>query len=642
MKKVLFSALILFLGLGFATAQTQYYSEDFESGVPAGWTIEGEWMLGVDGDLSSQYQSYAGNATSFMAFNDDALGGNHVGGGTVTTAPIDLTAVSGTLWLELNAYFANGDYGGADETFKIMGSTDGGATYEEILNVGGVRWTYLAIPVDSYAGSMLTLAFVYDDGEAWNFGCAIDDIILAEAPINVPRKNYGFTVNGGSQFNQSGMNIDYPVQGIAYNGGYEAITSFDVVVTKDGASTTQTITGLNIGANEAVRYELPETINTGTDLSTYTFEMNNVNGDAAVDENTDDNSTQIIFDPVSVNANQAVVVEEATGTWCQWCPRGTVYLDEMSKRFGHNFVGVAVHNNDPMVLAEYDSSIGSFPGFSGYPQVIFNRSSVRDPGEIVAPSIAVMSAAPVATLELGGMDNGGVLSTSVKVTFMEDAPGANYNVTVVLTEDDISDDATTYNQVNAYSGGANGAMGGFEILPTSVPSAWWPYSHVGRALIGGFEGVNGIVGDFGAGSSPSVYMDDFTMDASWVTDNMHIIAILTDASGEVVNAISGKYADVVAAGNVSSTEDVLESSFAAIYPNPTEDLANITMNLANTSNVNVMLVDNLGRTVSTKNYGTQSAGYVKLQYNVNDVNSGIYLLQIQVNDQILTKKLTVK
>lgn len=643
MKKIILSALICFLGLSFVNAQTQYFFEDFEGGVPAGWSVTGEWSHGTTATQNSAYQGYDGNDTNFMAFNDDAQGNGHVGGGLVTSAPIDLTGVSGPLFLELFVNFRNGDYQGADETFKVYASTDGGSTWDELDDYGALGWTRVFYSMDAYAGSTLTLGFEYDDGAQWNFGCAFDDVSISDELILTPSRDYTMTVNGGSQFTQCAENIDYPVQGVLLNNAYVPITSFDINVTIDGVTTTETFDNVNIVQNDAIRYEVSETINTGTDFSSVMVSVSNINGEADEDANTDDNSAMITFNPSAVNPNQAVVVEEATGTWCTWCPRGTTYLDEMSKRFGHNFIGVAVHNNDPMADAEYDGALTSFPGFQGFPSVIYNRESVIDPQDIVTPSIADMSSAPFATIEVGADMNGMTLSTSAKVTFMEDAPGANYSVVVILTEDDLTGDAADgWNQVSgAYSGGANGPMGGFEYFPTSVPSSWWPYSHVGRALIGGWDGVNGIVGDFTVGSSPSVYMDDYTMDASWNTENMHIIAALLDPSGEIVNAISGSFDEVVAAGGVTNTEDVLESNFAAVYPNPTSDVANIAMELVDASEVNVVLVDNLGRTVSTQDYGTQS-GYVQLSYNVADVTAGLYLMHIRVNDQVLTKKLTIK
>ena len=45
-----------------------------------------------------------------------------------------------------------------------------------------------------------------------------------------------------------------------------------------------------------------------------------------------------------------------------------------------------------------------------------------------------------------------------------------------------------YNQSNAYAGGGNGVMGGFETLPSSVPAAQMVYDHVARVIAPSFTG----------------------------------------------------------------------------------------------------------------------------------------------------------
>ncbi len=639
MKKVLLTMLCgFFASVGFS--QTIYFSEDFEAGQGA-WTTTGEWTHGAEAAQSSQYLSYAGNATSFMAFNDDAQGGAHVGGGDLISPMIDLTAVSAPLFLEANVFFANGDYQGADETFKTSVSTDGGSTWTELKDYAGLAWSVELLNLDEYAGQNVWLRFAYDDGAQWNFGCAIDDIIISDIPVNAVRRDYKLSVDGGSQFTESGQNVDYTVEGLVVNDGYEAITSFDINITTDGVTTTTSFDNLNIEKGSVYRYAIENALNTGVDFKSHTVDISNVNGEMAADEETGDNTKNIIFNPQAVHPDKGTVFEEATGAWCTWCPRGTVYMSEMSKRFPNNFIGIAVHDNDngadAMAYDEYDDALG----FGSFPSGIMNRTTELDPGEIVSPSISDMQSPPVANIAIGGEDNGGIFSGSVKVTFNQDVMGANHSVAIILTEDDLTGDGPGWNQISGgYSGGGNGPMGGFEYLPTSVPSQWWPYDHVGRALIGGFDGLNEIVGDYFVGSSPSVYFSDYPINSGWNTDNLHVIAILTDASGRIVNAVSSKYSDVVAAGQVSSNQEVLSQDFAAVYPNPVDNVAFIKMNLNNAAQVKVDLVDNLGRIVATKNYG-ELQGNTDLSFDVSQYNAGVYLFQIQIDNKIVTKKIQI-
>ena len=56
-------------------------------------------------------------------------------------------------------------------------------------------------------------------------------------------------------------------------------------------------------------------------------------------------------------AQKNVLVEELTGTWCQWCPGGIHYGDSLVKTYD-NVIFVAVHCDDPMTNGEYVDASG--------------------------------------------------------------------------------------------------------------------------------------------------------------------------------------------------------------------------------------------------------------------------------------------
>ena len=77
-----------------------------------------------------------------------------------------------------------------------------------------------------------------------------------------------------------------------------------------------------------------------------------------------------------------MVVEEATGTWCGWCPRGAVNMEKMREKYPDEFIGIAVHNEDPMMVQDYNDGLTDLPGFGGFPSVIINRSAIEDPADM--------------------------------------------------------------------------------------------------------------------------------------------------------------------------------------------------------------------------------------------------------------------
>lgn len=83
---------------------------------------------------------------------------------------------------------------------------------------------------------------------------------------------------------------------------------------------------------------------------------------------------------------RSTVMEEFTGTWCGWCPRGAVGIKALSEDFGNEFIGIAIHRNDPMEIPEYAPLLEKVTGF---PSCNLNRSVSGDPffGSVTGPGV---------------------------------------------------------------------------------------------------------------------------------------------------------------------------------------------------------------------------------------------------------------
>lgn len=73
---------------------------------------------------------------------------------------------------------------------------------------------------------------------------------------------------------------------------------------------------------------------------------------------------------------RSTVMEEFTGTWCGWCPRGAVGIEALTEDFGNGFIGIAIHCKDPMEIPEYAPILNTVTGF---PSCNLNRSVNGDP-----------------------------------------------------------------------------------------------------------------------------------------------------------------------------------------------------------------------------------------------------------------------
>lgn len=95
----------------------------------------------------------------------------------------------------------------------------------------------------------------------------------------------------------------------------------------------------------------------------------------------------------------------------------------------------------------------------------------------------------------------------------------------------------------------------------------------------------------------------------------------------------------------TSVEDVFAAKFGlSVYPNPFEDVANISYNLPTAQDVTVNVYDLVGRSVATIKHTNQSAGShtLKLDETLFSSTSAIYMVRIQIGNDVMTKQLMSK
>lgn len=92
----------------------------------------------------------------------------------------------------------------------------------------------------------------------------------------------------------------------------------------------------------------------------------------------------------------------------------------------------------------------------------------------------------------------------------------------------------------------------------------------------------------------------------------------------------------------ASTEDFEKVSALSIYPNPTSDKTNIQLNMVNNDELTITVKDYLGRTIYVDNKGQQTKGVKQYELPSASWANGMYMVNIKVGDNVLTKKLIKK
>lgn len=485
-----------------------------------------------------------------------------------------------------------------------------------------------------YVGQDIYIAFRNNSTDA--FVLEIDDIVVKKLQTrDVKVKSFN-----SKRFHEVGASV--PVSITLENNGAEVLTSVDFTWS-DGVDTyTDNLTGLSVATGETI--DITSTTNamlSTVDAFRIMVSLDNPNGD--IDLFTEDNMMEGKLGTVAIKPSRKVVVEEGTGTWCGWCPRGAVGLDAMADKYPDHFVGIAVHNNDPMAIAEYDGPLG----ISGFPGSKVNRGE-----EDVDPAADVLDGAILAYREevspavahvtaLGDKETR-VISISASADFLTPLIDDDFRFAAVIIENNVMGSGNGWDQENYYSfqsqnidlidelTGIN-----YKDLPATIPASEISYQHVARAILGGFDGEMGSVpANVANGDSP-------TFDFTYITpenfdmDELHVAILLIDnATGEIYNADEAKVEFAV------STTEIVDESISRIYPNPVSDVAFIDINLQESAEVTLQVMDLMGKTISNQNLGTLS-GTNKMTYDVSRLNAGMYMFRVTAGDLVSTKKITV-
>jgi len=75
------------------------------------------------------------------------------------------------------------------------------------------------------------------------------------------------------------------------------------------------------------------------------------------------------------------------------------------------------------------------------------------------------------------------------------------------------------------------------------------------------------------------------------------------------------------------------------YPNPLNDVLNVTYNLNHIAILNFTMYDYIGNKIKEINLGKQNIGSHNIKINVNNISSGLYFLSVKINDKVETIKL---
>lgn len=363
------------------------------------------------------------------------------------------------------------------------------------------------------------------------------------------------------------------------------------VIVSPGYEFTASIGLTNLGQNSIESAELNYTVNGGSPVDTiFTFEqpltsmksgnlelnlnvketgshnfevkINKLNG---VDISDKDLHTS--FAVACMTADQGyvpnAVIEEFTGTWCGYCPRGIVTMEYIRDHYKDGtLIPVAVHSGDAMQSDSYVAVDYRFNG-SGYPNSIINRNTEYannngalypyPPTEIVSyMQLARQTRVPVeATLTCSFTDNTKkAVAFEGYTRFFFDATNPDFAISFGITEDNVG----PYAQNNGYAG-QKGSCEGWDDQSSSVRTI---FNDVARKL-DTIDGIEGLIPAAVSAGAENPYTYTMTLPSNVKADNLNGIVYITHKpTGVIINAATVKAGNFGTAG----VDDILSEDNA--------------------------------------------------------------------------------
>lgn len=284
-------------------------------------------------------------------------------------------------------------------------------------------------------------------------------IIQVKLAGNIIKSNAVAVAEAETQFVMTGKEYTVPVT--VTNHGANGIHSFDVTYSIAGKTGThQFVTAVDAfyGKSTTVNLELPAIAEKGNyELALNIGKVNDAANEDAV--------TAATIPVVALNTvpKKRTLLEEYTGTWCGYCPRGYVGLEKLAELYPDDYVLVSYHNGDDMEIMSTDlfpSNVEGFPDawmdrdveLDAYYGISYGRKDLGIADDLAERNKQFGQADINISTSMGHDQS--TVNITTEVTFPYDMTDGTFAVEYIVTADGLTD--ATWGQSNYY---ANGSMG---------------------------------------------------------------------------------------------------------------------------------------------------------------------------------------
>lgn len=353
----------------------------------------------------------------------------------------------------------------------------------------------------------------------------------------------------------------------------------------------------------------------------FKLKVTKINGND--DEDMSNNEAGISIPLLTKFGQHKVVIEEVTGTWCGWCPRGAAGLERLARDLKDKSVCIAVHSGDKMETASY-AGIGQYG--SGAPRAVVDRSMVCDPyfgdkkyafgiGDVVKERAAKIVPFDV-FIDVADGSNATTKNITANLLFYGDMGKCDYKVAFVLLEDGLIG-----SQSNSYAGTAGQPedLAKYSSMPSKIKD--FVFDDVARD-ISAFGGINYWTGQEILANQPLTYTYRMNVSNAKNIDNCGVAVLVFNKDGVIVNANEITFKEAA-----TGIEDAANNGFAPRFR----------------TNNGVLTVSGEGN-MALEVYSASGARMAAQQFNGEtsvQLGKGVYVVRVTANGKSVTKKLVL-
>jgi hypothetical protein len=298
---------------------------------------------------------------------------------------------------------------------------------------------------------------------------------------------------------------------------------------------------------------------------------------------------------------QFVLLEIATGTWCQYCPGAAMGADELVQN-GNDVAVVEYHQGDSYEIPDAVDRIGYY-GITGFPTAEFDGVEEVVGGSTTTSMYSVYL--PIYQSRI-----------AISSLFICDLTVDWADVTNVVAH-------VTVEKIFDYTGNIYLRMA---LTESNIPEVWFGLTEVDYVCRAMFPDANGTLVDFSSGNVQTFDVP-ISIPDTYVWDNLELVAWLQDeGTMEVLQADWFPMTQTVVPGS--------EAVHAAVSPNPVQDNLKIR---ANADIRSITVYNSLG--VKVKDIATDTR---ELNVNTSTWKQGLYVVEIRTDEGTATKKVLKK